>query len=62
MNGFTVQLAVGSGLALLLIWTLAGGRGGSGGRVHELWLVRARFLLPFVLLYLALLLAGHHFL
>ena len=62
MNGFTVQLAIGGGLALLLIWTLLGGRGGSGARVHELWLVRARFLLPFVLLYLVLLLAGHYLL
>lgn len=62
MNDFALQLAIGGGLALLLIWTLAGGRGGAGGRVRELWQQRARFLLPFVLLYLALLLAGHYLL
>ena len=52
---------VGSVGFALLAWTLLGGPGPRGARVDELWGQRARLLLPFVLLYLVLLLIGHWF-
>ena len=62
MSSFAIEMAIGGGLALMLVWTLVGGPGAAGLRVHELWQQRARMLLPFVILYLALLLAGHYLL
>ena len=62
MSDFAIQLAIGGFLALMLAWTLLGGPGARGARFDELWGQRARLLLPFVLLYLALLLIGHWFL
>ena len=62
MSDLTIQLALGTFLASMLAWALLSGPGPAGARVDELWRQRARLLLPFVLLYLALLLVGHWFL
>lgn len=60
MDAFKLQLALGTVFALLLTRALFGhGRGAMNPAVGALWHVRARFLLPLVLVYLALLLIGH---
>lgn len=59
MDPFKLQLALGAVFALLLAWALfGGGRGAMSPAVAALWQKRARFLLPLVLAYLALLLLG----
>ena len=59
MSDFTLQLLLGTFLAAMLLWALLARPRAGRARVDELWRQRARMLLPFVLLYLALLLAGH---
>ena len=59
MSDFTLQLLIGGFLALMLVWTLLARPRPERARVDELWRQRAHMLLPFVFLYLALLLAGH---
>jgi len=59
MSDFTLQLLLGGFLAAMLAWTLVGRQRPERARQDELWRQRARLLLPFLLLYLALLLAGH---